>query len=173
MKNEIIILLAGTYSLIVTVLFSALVVAAIREPTILTLTGILVGSGFFLPVKFFYENFEDLYENVHDQIMGEKYTIGLSSVLFVISWIGFTRGIVYPGSNILNLSFHASAQIFFPVQSLIYTSAGQTLADISFDLSRWLLQFMYIYLVTGLIVDVLNKIRTFSDSLLPDSFDVT
>lgn len=156
-KKQITQVLAAVYSWAVTGLFAGLATAAIHEPSMLTFIGLLVGSGFMLPVKFFYGNFDNLYEKMRSQIIEERYTVAFTSVLFLLSYFSFTQGLVFPGSGVLNLSFHASAQIFMPVQNLFYSVSGEFLGPLSFNLGRWLLQLMYLYLVIGLIVDMTHK----------------
>jgi len=159
MKRELSLILAGTYSVAVTSLVAALTATAVQDPSALTFSGLLVGAGFLLPVKFFYLNYENIYGQSREKIKEEKYTWSITSALFLLSWISFTKGLVFPGSNILNLSFHASAQIFLPVTQQYQTLGGDSLGNLSFNLGRWLLQIMYLYLTTGLVIDVSSRVR--------------
>lgn len=113
-------------------------------------------SGFLLPVKYFYENFGDLEEKITEKTREEKAEIAVTAILFLLSWVNFTSGAVFPLSGILNLSFHASAQIFLPARTL-FSGLHPELGTFFFNLGRWLLQLMYIYLVTGLISNVMGS----------------
>lgn len=159
MRREFSLILVGTYSVTVTSLIAALIATAVQSPSGLTLSGLLVGAGFLLPVKFFYLNYENIYSQTCEKVREEKYRWSVTSVLFLMSWISFTEGLIFPGSNLLNLSFHGSAQIFLPVREQFYSLGGNAIANLGFDLGRWLLQIIYIYLITALGIELSSKVK--------------
>lgn len=133
----------------------------VSRPSFLTGAGILVTSGFLLPVKYFYENFGELEEKVVEKLRENRSESVVTVALFLMSWVSFTEGVVFPFSGILNLSFHASAQIFLPVRTL-FSGFSTEIGVFLFNLGRWMLQLMYIYLVVGLISDLIENFRRFT-----------
>jgi hypothetical protein len=152
------------YSWTVSALLAALIYEIFVRPSLLTGAGVLVTSGFLLPVKYSYENFGELEEKVTEKVGEKKVEIAVTAVLFLLSWVSFTRGVVFPLSGTLNLSFHASAQIFLPARTL-FSGLHPGLGNFFFNLGRWLLQLMYIYLVTGLVSDLVDSFVNFTSRL--------
>lgn len=152
MKVEETAVLTGTilYAWINILLVSALAFRLIESFSLLTATGFLIGIGMAWPLKKAFSQIDSLSETLAKFFRQNRSELYLTSSVFVISSVSFVFGYGFPGSNVLNLSFHASSQIFFPIKILYADLLGQSIASLLFQYSRWYLHFMWLYLVIGL-----------------------
>lgn len=152
MKIEEAAVLTGTilFAWINILLLMGLTLRVIESFSFITVTGFLIGTGMAWPLKKAFSQIDSLNQTVLRFFRQNCSELFLTSSVFVISSISFVFGYGFPGSNILNISFHASSQIFFPIKILYADLLGRSIASFLFQYSRWYLHFMWLYLVIGL-----------------------
>jgi len=131
--------------------------------SLISVLGILIGLSMAWPVKLFYQNFENLDGFMLERVRDESHRIALSFVLFGISSYSFVYGVNVPVVSLLNFSFHASSQIFFPVKIFYQLVGSELLANLSFQLGRWYLHFIVVYLVSGFVVEGFEKLSVLAE----------
>ncbi len=158
MKPGKIILVTGAviFSLLNILALAALTVNVFESPSIISLIGVLTGFAMFLPMKFIYRNLGSLEEELNKFFLEKRRKFYAVTPVFLLTAASFIYGIQFPLSGLLNLSFSASSQIFFPVK-IIYDQVSTGIADLVFQYGRWYLHFLWIYLITSLSADTYRK----------------
>lgn len=123
-----------------------------------SLLGLLISLGISFPVKTIYENIDDLNTKFQEFLKENLGRVLVSVVAFIATASAFVYGFSFPGSNLLNLSFHTSSQAFFPVKNSYSGLAGEKLAGLVFNYGRFYLHFIWIYLLSGLLIDGIEKL---------------
>lgn len=122
----------------------------VQSPNLLTATGAVVGIGFLIPIKFFYRNMDELSSTFIDLFEQKKIQIEIGTMIFLLGSFSFLYGLDFPGSSLINLSFHSSAQLFFPVKVLYSEIVGLKASFLIFSFGRWYLHLIWSYLIADL-----------------------
>lgn len=154
-KNIVFLGVLGYSALLVTVI-TALVVVSLSSFSIQTAIDMAIAIFLLLPVKFFYEQMDDLLGNLWTQIRKHRAVIAVAAVLFCLSGYGYLYGLAVPGLWFFYLSFRVSAQVLIPLQQeLAMFPANGALITIA----QWSVHLVWIVLLTSMIADILRPIR--------------
>lgn len=166
LKKNILLAPAFLYSWILVLLIVGLGLNLIQNPSATSFLGFTVGIGLAYPLKYVYQNLDSLPRQLNQSYSSTKYVLLISSALALVAYLSFSSSRVFPLSNILNLSFKTSIQLFLPLK-IIYSCIDPILGNFMFEFSRLYLHVIWIYLLTATASNLISKItaRKPEDSL--------
>lgn len=162
-KNDLAFLIAMVYSWASLVLTLGLTLSFIENPSLISGVGLFVGIGIALPIRFFYRNLNQLDTELVRLGREKKLELALTLLFLGLSSVSFVYGYGFPGSFLLNLSFQASAPMFFPVKNLYSSVATVDAGSLMFNYGRWYLHLLWTYLIASLATDGYRRITGSED----------
>lgn len=129
--------------------------------SIIKAVGIFIVFTISLPIKTAYQSMENIETQAKEFFKEKRLQLGFTAPVFILTALSFSSGYSIPLSRVLNLSFHASSQIFFPVKIFYSQLTSEKFSLLIFNYGRWYLHFLWIYLLTGLALDGIEKSREY------------
>lgn len=130
----------------------------VTSPSFTALVGLAVGLGMAWPLKDMYRSLDSSWEKFVEWLQEKKWKLSVSAAVFVLTTASLVYGYRFPLSGIFNLSFQASSTLFFPLQLIYANLAGENLAALIFNYSRWYLHLLWLYLIIGIATDLAQKV---------------
>ncbi len=156
-RNTFLVLLAILYTFLNALLVVGGVLNLMQSFSLTAVIGSVIVLGMSLPVRSVYRGLENPGENLRSQFDSRRNTVYLATVLFVASFASFSYGYSFPGSQVLSLSFQASASVFFPIKLFYSGILGSKFSNLLFEYGIWQLQLLWVYLISDLLVKGLGK----------------
>jgi hypothetical protein len=122
-----------------------------------------VSAALASPIINIYRDLEEIEEAAQRFLKNNIITIKITVVIGALTSAAFFLAWTYPGSGIVNLSFQASATLFFPIKLSLSEKIGGLAADIIYNYSRLYIHFAWIYFFSGLFIDIKRKVSSYFD----------
>ncbi len=128
------------------ILAVGLLASAVSEPGLFSLVNIALVLIALWPCLFIYRNIDGLEGAVRDYLDGREIPVAVTAVLFVASFLSFRLDISNPVLAVLNLPFHSTNTVLYPVQ-VFYRQLGERLSWLVYEFGRWYVELVWIFIL--------------------------